>query len=113
MNHSQKIIRASVIGIVANVLLAMMATTAMAQVQLDKVKIPADTRLYLQILEDGDRQMRARSTDATVAQQEAQLFVICDPDADTKALVIRRYLSFVNTAVPIGTLSNFEKFITI
>ena len=28
-------------------LLAMIATTAMAQKQLDKVKIPADTRLYL------------------------------------------------------------------
>jgi len=36
MNHSQKIIRASVIGIVANVLLVMMTTTTMAQVQLDK-----------------------------------------------------------------------------
>lgn len=32
-------------------LLVMFANTAMAQVQLDKVKIPADTRLYLQNLE--------------------------------------------------------------
>lgn len=67
-------------------LLAMIATTAMAQVQLDKVKIPADTRLYLQMLENGDGQVRNRSIDATVRQQEAKLFVSCAPDADTKAI---------------------------
>ena len=67
-------------------LLAMISATAMAQVQLDKVKIPADTRLYLQILEKGNRQMHNRSKDATVKQQEAKLFVSCAPDADTKAI---------------------------
>ncbi len=67
-------------------LLAMISATAMAQVQFDKVKIPADTRLYLQILEKGNRQMHNRSKDATVKQQEAKLFVSCAPDADTKAI---------------------------
>ena len=67
-------------------LLAMIAATAMAQVQLDKVKIPADTRLYLQILEKGNRQMHNCSKDATVKQQEAKLFVSCAPDVDTKAI---------------------------
>ena len=67
-------------------LLAMIATTAMAQVQLDKAKIPADTRLYLQMLENGDRQVRNRNIDAMVRQQEAKLFVSCAPDADTKAI---------------------------
>ena len=86
MNRFQKMIRACVIGIVANVLLAMMAPTAMAQVQLDRVKIPADTRLYLQTLENGDMEMRARSVDKVSTRQEAQLFVSCDPDADTKAI---------------------------
>lgn len=36
-------------------LLAMIASTTMAQTQLDKVKIPADTRLYLQNLEKDGR----------------------------------------------------------
>ena len=68
------------------VLIAMIATTAMAQVQFDKVKIPADTRLYLQLLENGDKQVRARSMEAKATQPEAQLFVSCDADADTKAI---------------------------
>lgn len=51
-------------------------------VQFDKVKIPADTRLYLQLLENGDKQVRARSMDAKATQPEAQLFVSCDADAD-------------------------------
>lgn len=54
--------------------------------QFDKVKIPADTRLYLQLLENGDKQVRARSMDAKATQPEAQLFVSCDADADTKAI---------------------------
>lgn len=55
-------------------------------VQFDKVKIPADTRLYLQLLENGDKQVRARSMDAKATQPEAQLFVSCEADADTKAI---------------------------
>ena len=67
-------------------LLVMFANTAMAQVQLDKVKIPADTRLYLQNLEKGDMQVRSRSMGAPVKQKEAKLFVSCAPDADTRPL---------------------------
>ena len=85
-------------------LLAMIATTAMSQVQLDKVKIPADTRLYLQTLENGDKQMRARSKDATMTPQEDQLFVSCAPDADTKA--IEAQLKAVG-AKPQGTIGRY------
>ena len=85
-------------------LLAMIATTAMAQVQFDKVKIPADTRLYLQILEKGNRQMHNRSKDATVKQQEAKLFVSCAPDADTKA--IEAQMKAVG-AKPQGTIGRY------
>ena len=58
-------------------LLAMIATTAMAQKQLDKVKIPADTRLYLQMLEKGGKQVHNPNMDAKVKQREAKLFVSC------------------------------------
>ena len=85
-------------------LLAMIATTAMSQVQLDKFKIPADTRLYLQTLENGDKQMRARSKDATMTPQEDQLFVSCAPDADTKA--IEAQLKAVG-AKPQGTIGRY------
>ena len=96
-------------------LLAMIASTAMAQTQLDKVKIPADTRLYLQNLEKGDRQVHYRSKDAMAEQPEAKLFVSCAPDADTKAIeaqlkavgakpqgTIGRY---VMVSAPVGTVS--------
>ena len=86
------------------VLIAMIATTAMAQVQFDKVKIPADTRLYLQLLENGDKQVRARSMDAKATQPEAQLFVSCDADADTKA--IEAQLKAVG-AKPQGTIGRY------
>ena len=82
----------------------MIATTAMAQVQFDKVKIPADTRLYLQLLENGDKQVRARSMDAKATQPEAQLFVSCDADADTK--VIEAQLKAVG-AKPQGTIGRY------
>lgn len=104
MRSSQKVIRTSIIGIVAKVLLVMIATNAMAQAQFDKVKIPADTRLYLQTLENADKQMRARSSVAKVKQQEAQLFVSCAPDADTKA--IEAQLKAVG-AKPQGTIGRY------
>lgn len=85
-------------------LLAMFATTALAQVQFDKVKIPADTRLYLQILENGDGQVHSRSMDPTAKQQEAQLFVSCAPDADTKA--IEAQIKAVG-ATPQGTIGRY------
>ena len=85
------------------VLIAMIAT-AMAQVQFDKVKIPADTRLYLQLLENGDKQVRARSMEAKATRPEAQLFVSCDADADTKA--IEAQLKAVG-AKPQGTIGRY------
>ena len=96
-------------------LLVMFANTAMAQVQLDKFKIPADTRLYLQNLEKGDMQVRSRSIGAPVKQKEAKLFVSCTPDADTKAIeaqmkavgatpqgIIGRYIM---VSTPVGAVS--------
>lgn len=85
-------------------LLTMFATTALAQVQYDNVKIPADTRLYLQSLENGDRQMHKRSMDPTAQQQEAKLFVSCAPDADTKA--IEAQIKAVG-ATPRGTIGRY------
>lgn len=82
----------------------MFANTAMAQVQLDKVKIPADTRLYLQNLEKGDMQVRSRSMDAPVKQKEAKLFVSCTPDTDTKA--IEAQMKAVG-ATPQGTIGRY------
>ena len=73
-------------------------------VQFDKVKIPADTRLYLQLLENGDKQVRARSMEAKATQPEAQLFVSCDADADTKA--IEAQLKAVG-AKPQGTIGRY------
>ena len=85
-------------------LLAMIATTAMAQKQLDKVKIPADTRLYLQMLEKGGKQVHNPNMDAKVKQREAKLFVSCDPDVDTKA--IEAQLQAVG-AKPQGTIGRY------
>ena len=64
----------------------MIATTAIAKEQLDKVKIPTDMRLYLQILEKSDRQVHTHNKDATVNYQEAKWFVSCAPDADIKSI---------------------------
>lgn len=89
---------------VITLVILLMAAAIGAQAQLDKVKIPADTRLYLQILENGDKEMRARSKDVTVTHQEAQLFVSCDPDADTKA--IEAQLKAVG-AKPQGTIGRY------
>ena len=104
MKRSQKIIFTSIISILNKVLLAMIATSAIAQVRLDKVKIQADTRLYLQILENDARQKRARSLVTTEYQQEAHLFVSCSPDADTK--VIESQLKAVG-ARPQGTIGRY------
>jgi len=104
MKRSQKIIFTSIISILNKVLLAMIATSAIAQVRLDKVKIQADTRLYLQILENDARQKRARSLVTTEYHQEAQLFVSCSPDADTK--VIESQLKAVG-ARPQGTIGRY------
>ena len=104
MKRSQEIILTSIISILNKVLLAMIATSAIAQVRLDKVKIQADTRLYLQILENDARQKRARSLVTTEYHQEAQLFVSCSPDADTK--VIESQLKAVG-ARPQGTIGRY------
>ena len=85
-------------------LLLIIATTAMAQMQFNKTKIPADTRLYLQILENDDCQVHNRSIDATVKQHEAHLFVSCAPDADTKA--IEAQIKAVG-AKPQGTIGRY------
>lgn len=63
-------------------MVSLLTTAAMAQVN----KVPADTRLYLQTLENGNKQVRARSGNGNVKQKEAKLFVSCAPDADTKAI---------------------------
>ena len=61
-------------------------TTTMAQ----ESKIPADTRLYLQMVETGNNKASARSLDKTATTlKEVKLFVNCAPDADTKAIEAR------------------------
>ena len=80
---------------------SLLATTAMAQVS----KIPADTRLYLQMVETSNNKACARSIDkAAVAQKEAKLFVSCAPDADTKAIETR--LKAIG-AHPQGTIGRY------
>ena len=63
-------------------MVSLLATAAMAQVKV----ISADTRLYLQTLENSNRQARVRSVNGMVKQKEAKLFISCAPDADTKAI---------------------------
>lgn len=66
-------------------LMLLFTTAAMAQVN----KVPADTRLYLQTVENGNKQARAHSVNGTVEQREAKLFVSCASDADTKDVMTR------------------------
>ena len=58
----------------------------------------------VQLLENGDKQVRARSMEAKATQPEAQLFVSCDADADTKA--IEAQLKAVG-AKPQGTIGRY------
>ena len=81
-------------------LLSLLTTAAMAQVN----KIPADTRLYLQTLENSYKQARARSMNGKVKQKEAKLFLSCAPDADMKA--IESQLKAIG-ARPQGTIGRY------
>ena len=63
-------------------MVSLFTTAAMAQVNV----IPADTRLYLQVLENGNKPARVRGEKGAEKQKEAKLFISCTPDADTKAI---------------------------
>jgi subtilisin family serine protease len=81
-------------------MVSLLATAAMAQVK----EIPADTRLYLQTLENSYKQARARSMNGKVKQKEARLFLSCAPDADMKA--IESQLKAIG-ARPQGTIGRY------
>lgn len=85
----------------AAIICCSMTTTAMAQ----ESKIPADTRLYLQMVEASNNKVSTRSLNKdAVVQKEAKLFVSCAPDADTKA--IERHLKAIG-AHPQGTIGRY------
>lgn len=83
-------------------LLLFLASLFTSSVMAQVVKIPADTRLYLQQLQTSNR--KAPSIDGTVKQREAKLFVSCASDADTKA--IEAQLEAIG-ARPQGTIGRY------
>ena len=84
-------------------MVSLLTTTAVAQVN----KIPADTRLYLQLVEESNNVVanaHGGQRIQALQQKEAKLFISCAPDADTKA--IEAQLKAVG-ARPQGTIGRY------